>query len=376
MGVLESLVDRMRAIERGGACDRGWEEALDRLGGVWPGVGGKGSESVSEVNCGGNSGGYVRTGWLGVDAAVGGLMLGGVHEWFGWGSWCGGEGLEASGWSPPLCVLAHLACRSLLRCGTGEGSGAPSGGVVWIGRRCWPHVRLLERLGVGLASSCSASSASKGASGVLAGAISGSFPGAIPAAIPGTIPGAGSVLGLPGVLGRSYFVDVVRDADRLWAMDLALRCRSVSVVVGDGSGLDMAASRRLQLAARFGGGLGLIARPRNELSELSAASTRWLVEPMVATTERPRWSLTLLRRKGLGTFRGPVRRAVGVPEPVLGEVSERSIGLSGEGAERVEGVGDCSDQPRWTVELDYETGLVGVPAELADRSPEASPGFG
>jgi hypothetical protein len=459
MGVLESLVDRMRAIEQGASTrDRGWEEAVENLrdssleGVRGPGGGarGVGFESASESASGGDSGsdsgvtsgvisggdfettlentkintsvakarhdsggskGYLKTGWQGVDAAVGGLKLGGVHEWFGSGE--GGlwgcdprfssvfSGFQ--GWSPPLCLLAHLACRAMCRSVTDGGGGGDrralggddaldrglisgingdiskpfsgsligsvyssfsrAGSVVWVGRRCWPHVRLWERL-----------------NGVFSG-----LPEAIPGFLPGKSPGA----------GRSFFVDVVSDADRLWAMDLALRCRSVAVVVGDGSGLDMASSRRLQLAAQFGGGLGLIVRPRSELSELSAASTRWLVEPLAGVTGRPRWSLTLLRRKGLGPIRGlnrePIREPIrclnrGLIQPAVVPDSAcdgASEGLSegvfepaGEGVGGGSGGSDRSDQPRWTLELDDETGVVGVPAELADRPFAASRGLG
>ncbi|UCD74810.1 MAG: hypothetical protein JSV91_13605, partial [Phycisphaerales bacterium] len=125
------------------------------------------------------------------------------------------------------------------------------------------------------------------------------------------------------LLDCSLFLDPPDRAGRLWAIDVALRCPAVIAVIADGSGLRMAETRRLQLAAEAGRscerravnvqekkipgaggelpGVGLLVRPENELKELSAATTRWLVHP-VATTHphsppRPRWTVRLLRNK-------------------------------------------------------------------------------
>jgi hypothetical protein len=76
------------------------------------------------------------------------------------------------------------------------------------------------------------------------------------------------------------FIDPPDDHSRLWAIDLALRSSGVSTVIADGSRLSMASSRRLQLAAASGGqggALCLLARPPWEITELSAAATRWMI---------------------------------------------------------------------------------------------------
>jgi hypothetical protein len=142
-------------------------------------------------------------------------------------------------WAPPLGILLHLALRSL--------EGSPAGCVVWIGRRCWPYPQVLNRAG----------------------------------------------------LRRSIFIDPPDGASRLWAIDLAARCPGVAAVVADGSALDMAATRRLQLAAEAGSALVLCARPPNELDRLSAAATRWLVRCAPSTDKAPRWIVELLRCKGV-----------------------------------------------------------------------------
>lgn len=136
----------------------------------------------------------------------------------------------------------------------------------------------------------------------------------------------------PDLLGRSVFIDPSCDAERVWAIDQALRCRGVSCVVADGTRMDMGVSRRLQLAAARGGVLGLLARPPDELARLSAARTRWRVTPTPNPDARfypaPRWTVELLRCKGLR------------PE---------------------------TDARRWLVQLTHDTRHVALVPDAADR---------
>ena len=133
----------------------------------------------------------------------------------------------------------------------------------------------------------------------------------------------------PDPLASSLFIAPIGHDERVWAADLALRCPFVAAVVMDGSRLTMAESRRLQLAAATGGGLGLIARPSWEQSELSAAHTRWLVRSLPSDLLEARWTVDLVRCKGVqptameNSRRVVVRRdhetgVVGVAETVVG----------------------------------------------------------
>jgi len=231
----------------------------------------------------------VPTGWPGVDAALaaraldprsaGGLSRGAVHEWLGVGD---------RGWSPPLSLLTHLTWQALTSCDE-------SSRVLWIGRRVWPYPHTLVR-----------------ERGVRATAVA-------PRALPGVLHAEELELArLPQpddaglLLSRSLFVDAARNHP--WAIEAALRCASVAAVVADGSGLDMKATRRLQLAAEVGGSFGLLARPAREERELSAAATRWRVrrsarqDAVALSDPRPRWTIELLRcksvRGGMWTWRG------------------------------------------------------------------------
>jgi len=153
---------------------------------------------------------------------------------------------------PPLIPLAHLATQAMCR-------AAFAHRAVWIGRRCFPY--------------------------------------------------GSALIGADGdrrMLERSIFVATDKPVDRLWAVDLALRSPAVGVVIADGSGFDMAATRRIQLVAKAQRTLVLLVRPPWEVLELSAAQSRWMVRWVSNSNSvekesrqiNPRWSVELLRSKG------------------------------------------------------------------------------
>jgi protein ImuA len=90
----------------------------------------------------------------------------------------------------------------------------------------------------------------------------------------GALYGAES-FGLP--LSSLVVVHVPRVIDALWALEEALKCRAVDAVIAeiaeDGA-VDLTATRRLALAARDGGGLGLLLHHRPSVTS-SASATRW-----------------------------------------------------------------------------------------------------
>lgn len=160
------------------------------------------------------------------------------------------------------------------------------------------------------------------------------------------------------LLERSIFVDPPDQASRWWAIDLALRSRAAAAVIADASGMDMASSRRLQLAGEAGGAIGLLVRPEKDGGMLSAAATRWLVRPQLSATDRPRWVLELVRAKGGWGALGAGPRggawaedlrvivewnrengAVVVPADVVGGSSAKEAAKTGRWGERWRGVG-------------------------------------
>ncbi|MCC5786493.1 MAG: hypothetical protein JJU33_07320 [Phycisphaerales bacterium] len=205
----------------------------------------------------------------GRSSGAGPLEVGpGLHEWIGGGSAWGEGGTEpssAGGGFAPIGVLIGVARAR-------AGALGADARVLWIGRRVWPT----------------------------------------PAALVHRPGRCGEDRSL---LERSLFVDAHNAGEALWAADTALRSCGAGVIVADGSGLDMASTRRLQLAAEASGsggaGVCLLARPSREIRSLSAAATRWLVEPDRSDEEdRPGWAVRLLRRKGLRPEEGHTRWVV------------------------------------------------------------------
>jgi protein ImuA len=87
-------------------------------------------------------------------------------------------------------------------------------------------------------------------------------------------------VGLP--LQSLVIVQVPRVLDALWAFEEALKCRAVATVIAElaeAGPIDLTATRRLALAARDGGGLGLLLRGHVTRPSVtaSAATTRWAI---------------------------------------------------------------------------------------------------
>lgn len=196
----------------------------------------------------------LATGWTDPHTTIADecLIFGAIHEWFGLATTSPPpshkDPQQLKFWTPPLSVLVHLAARSQLR--SENGPGPPCAVVLWIGRRVRPYGHSLQRV-------------------------------------------------YSPLFDSSICVDAQNAEQRFWSIDVALRCAgSGAVVIADASGLPLAVSRRLQLAAEAGGSLALLARPPWEESELSVAATRWRVRAVAASAEAPRWSIELVRCKG------------------------------------------------------------------------------
>ena len=207
----------------------------------------------------------VSTGWNTIDVQTGGLRRGAIHEWFGVESGDVRSGAQRR--VPAWTPPLVILAHLTKRAGAW---------TAWIGRRVWPSAHAI---------------------------------------------GAQA-------LPRCLFIDPRTDAERLWAIDAALRVAGL-VVVGDCSGLDAGGSRRLQLAAESGGSLGLLARPVHEAGEISVAATRWSVARARSPTGRPAWSVRLVRCKGvqaMGMLGAVVveRRDGGAVECLSPDVGERA----------------------------------------------------
>jgi hypothetical protein len=88
-------------------------------------------------------------------------------------------------------------------------------------------------------------------------------------------PPAAAALGVP--LAETIVVRPRRDDEYLWAIEQALRCRGVAVVLTRMQRLESRQFRRLQLAAEQGGTVGILLRPANQRGSPSWAQARFVV---------------------------------------------------------------------------------------------------
>lgn len=84
----------------------------------------------------------------------------------------------------------------------------------------------------------------------------------------------------PGIRGFQacegfLLVEAATEALALWVMEQALRSGGAALVIGTVDGAELAQTRRLEFAARDGGGSGVLLRGR--AGDLSAARRRWTI---------------------------------------------------------------------------------------------------
>jgi protein ImuA len=109
--------------------------------------------------------------------------------------------------------------------------------------------------------------------------------------------------------GRVIYAECPGDEDVLAVMEEGLRHRGLAAVVGEVGRVQMASTRRLQLAAEEGGTTALMLKrwrrsEKDPLALPSSAVTRWRIASAPSTPlpvegiGRPRWHLNLVRQRG------------------------------------------------------------------------------
>lgn len=103
---------------------------------------------------------------------------------------------------------------------------------------------------------------------------------------------------------RVIFIDLKKEKEVMWAMEEALKCSSLSAVVGEMQEMSFIASRRLQLAVEQSRVTGFILRHHPRKISASACVSRWKITPLPSETVDdlpgigfPHWRVELLKIK-------------------------------------------------------------------------------
>lgn len=85
--------------------------------------------------------------------------------------------------------------------------------------------------------------------------------------------------------GRVVFINISKPKEALWTIEEALKCESLSAVVGEVPELDFNQSRRLQLAVEASHVTGFIHRYKPRSENPVACITRWKIKPIISDAE-------------------------------------------------------------------------------------------
>jgi len=100
---------------------------------------------------------------------------------------------------------------------------------------------------------------------------------------PVLFPPALKAFGIPP--DQVIFIDLKRDKDLLWAMEEALKCASLSAVIGEIPELSFTHSRRFQLAVEKSKTTGFILRTSPRILTPNSCVARWMIKPLPSISE-------------------------------------------------------------------------------------------
>lgn len=101
---------------------------------------------------------------------------------------------------------------------------------------------------------------------------------------------------------RVIFIDLKREKDVLWVTEEALKCEGLSAVIAELQDINIAQSRRLQLAVESSKVTGFILRTDLNKAKTNTCAARWRISPISSETQDglpgvgfPRWQVELLK---------------------------------------------------------------------------------
>lgn len=97
------------------------------------------------------------------------------------------------------------------------------------------------------------------------------------------------------------FIQLNKDADLLWVMEEALKCKGITAVIGEPGKMDFTASRKLQLAVEKSAVTGFVIREAPKKLQPTACIARWHIHSLPSLQAEhgmpgigyPRWEVVL-----------------------------------------------------------------------------------
>jgi protein ImuA len=99
---------------------------------------------------------------------------------------------------------------------------------------------------------------------------------------------------------RILFIHLKKEKEKLWVIEEALKCDSITSVIGEINEISFTESRRLQLAVEQSKVTGFLIR-HNPKNLSTACVTRWRIQPLLSDKRKlsgigfPRWNIELLK---------------------------------------------------------------------------------
>lgn len=128
------------------------------------------------------------------------------------------------------------------------------------------------------------------------------------------------------------FVRMNREKDVLWAMEEALKCSGITVVIAELQGLDFVQSRRLQLAVEKSRVTGFVLRHHPRIIDATVCAARWYIRQIPSLLETgmpgvgfPRWEVELLKVRNGNPGKWQLEWSAGGFQPVMNKIEPKIV---------------------------------------------------
>jgi protein ImuA len=131
---------------------------------------------------------------------------------------------------------------------------------------------------------------------------------------------------------KIIFITALKEKEKLWIMEEALKCEGLASVVGEIRDIDFTASRRLQLAVEKTRVTGFVLRDNSRNPGANACTARWRISSLPSVVENdipgigfPRWNIELVKIRNGKPGIWQMEWSHGKLHPVTGQQTEQLL---------------------------------------------------